>query len=298
MILLPVLLVLGLRKRRHRIAVCKTLDAIRASPELKAQIEALSGVALPESPKCCVAAAGGSSGKSKACFVLRAVGTFLIIVVTSLIIATTSLLIAGGIVGSMSTTGADGTTSHPSALVAILVLLLVTGIEVLLFVGVMRGCKLMWSARHASASAYPATVQGPSAPPMDSPSSLSQPLVNVNVSAAAAEDNNSSSPRYRSFFARVAGVTRRLPALLGSVGGPFVYSQLPAGPGPDDENSSSVEYVEMSAYPPSTALTGSIARAAPVVQYQYPTATMVQGSVPLPVHHQSYVVHGPPVSIL
>ena len=281
--------------------MCKTLDAIRASPELKAQIEALSGVALPESPKCCVAA---GSGKSKACFVLRAVGTFLLIVVTSLIIAATSLLIAGGIVGSMSTTSADGSTSHPSALVAIFVLLLVTGIEVLLFVGVMRGCKLMWGARNRG-SAYPAAAssggsgggnaqQGPSAPPMDSPSTLSQPL--VNVSAAAATDESASSPRYRSFFARVAGVTRRLPALLGSVGGgPFAYSQLPAGP--DDENSSAVEYVEMSAYPPSTALTGSIARAAPVVQYQYPTAT-AQGSVPLPVHHQSYIVHGPPVSIL
>jgi hypothetical protein len=236
-------------------------------------VEALTGVPIPEKPKCC-------AGKVKACTVLRAIAVFALVIISSLFIAATSLLIAGGIVQSMSYVGPDGTAVNPSAPVAILVLILVTAIEMLLFVGILRGCRLMWYA-----SPFPivptddATSSSASAPPMIPHSTLSQPLM-TSTSTGSQEE----PPRYRSFFARVERSVRRLPALLGSSSmANFGYSHLPSS---EADNAS--DYVEMSSYPAS-ASTGTQASPPANMQYQYP----VVHSVPLPVvHHQVYNPNG------
>jgi hypothetical protein len=205
LLLAPLLIFVAFKRRARLLAVRKTLEVIHANPALKAQVEALSGVPVPVA-KCC-------DGKSKCVAVLKAVGTVLVVALCSFIIAATSLIVACGIVGSMSYT-ADGVEVHPSGFVALLVLFAVTALEVVLFVGVVRGCKLM-----CAPSPFPATA---SAEPV--PTEVGAAAATLTVPLVPRDNNDdygSGVPRYRSFFARVAGVTRRLSL-------PFGYTQLPS----------------------------------------------------------------------
>jgi len=269
LLLLPLLVFVAFKRRARLLAINKTLEAIHSNPALKSQVEALSGVTVPVA-KC-------GDGKSKCVTVLKAVGTVLVVALSSFIIAATSLVIACGIVGSMSYTGPDGVEVHPSGFVAILVLFAVTALEVVMFVGVVRGCKLM-----CAPSPFPATASAEPVPTEvgAGTATLTEPLVPRDNN----DDYDTGAPRYRSFFARVAGVTRRLSL-------PFGYTQLPSN---DSEmvplGSSSVSVELGTALPVYTQLP-----AGPTTVYTTATAPYEYQQEP---HHSGGSPYVKPISIL
>jgi len=265
LLLAPLLIFVAFKRRARLLSVRKTLEVIHANPALKAQVEALSGVPVPVA-KCC-------DGKSKCVAVLKAVGTVLVVALCSFIIAATSLIVACGIVGSMSYT-ADGVEVHPSGFVALLVLFAVTALEVVLFVGIVRGCKLM-----CAPSPFPATA---SAEPV--PTEVGAAAATLTVPLVPRDNNDdygSGAPRYRSFFARVAGVTRRLSL-------PFGYTQLPSNDSEMVPIGSSVELG--TALPVYTQLP-----AGPTTVYATATAPYEYQQEP---HHAGGSPYVKPISIL
>jgi len=267
LLLAPLFVFLFFKRRARMQAVNKTLDAIHSNPALKAQVEALSGLPVPAAKKCC-------AGQSNCATMLKAVGTLLAVALCSFIIAATSLVVACGIVGSMSHIGPDGTEVHPSGFVALLVLFIVTALEVVLFVGVVRGCKLMFAP-----SPFPATASAELVQSEESPSgTLTAPL----VPREDGSDGGAEVPRYRSFFARVAGVTRRLSS-------PFGYMQLPSG-------DSEMVPLGASASSPSSVELGTATTVLPVYTQlpAGPTTVYTVATAPHDYQQQPYLAGGSP----
>lgn len=195
-----------------------------------------------------------------------------LVVICSFVIAASSLVVSVNIVSGLSHTAADGSVSHPSQPVALLVLLLVTSIEVLLFVTLLKGCKLMCSpspfppAEDAAQPSAPVAVYSPSP-------SLSEPLVPQDRPEGRPEGQpEGHTARYRSFFTRLARYVPSVGALGLSPGYSSVASQ--------EDYREFVEMPEVHSASSTTFYPGN----QPLVQVQ---------SVPLPITQHSVYVANP-----
>lgn len=156
--------VFGLKKKGKK--TDKLLQALHANKDLKATVEAHTGMQIPK-PTPCPFSKNGNQNMSFCGKVVRIAVLFNIVVITSFVISISSLEITACIVNAMD--GGEGQANYEapptSPLVALTILLLVCTVEISLFFLALRGlrtlCKhLHGSPNHRQAQAPPSAPMG------------------------------------------------------------------------------------------------------------------------------------------
>lgn len=132
--------VFGLKKKNKR--TNKLLHALHADKQLKASVEAQTGMAIPEAEHCPLSTTNGNvsvCGK-----IVRLAVIFCVVVVSSFIISISSLEITACILDAMDGQGGESSYQSPptSPLAALIILLLVCSVEIGLFFLLLRGVRL------------------------------------------------------------------------------------------------------------------------------------------------------------